>query len=426
MSMPRSIVIAACLLATLACSPERSELDIGGGWVGSTTTAGDVTTVVTESGSVWSGKAELIEEASIGLESGPEEYMFGRVTGVYASNEYVYVVDQQLPRVRQYTHDGAYVRDLGREGQGPGEYQYPGLVMGDGERVFVQAHFARRFNVYAESGEALGTWPAPQFVCCAFPMVATPDGFLRVLISSAAPDGPAFEIQLHGPDGPMGTKVEVEEIPHDEPTFEFEFRTAGIQEVGTPFSPRFWVNLAPSGAVVAGASDRYRFEVRSPGGSGLVVERYWEPVPVTADEAEWTRRLHIAALRGLAASPEWTWDGAEMPATKPAFQELVPTPSGGIWVIRPGPGERLIDCVQDPIEAGIEAARAAPCWRDTPILDAFDAEGRYLGEIANFPRVGFAAATVSIRGDRVFAAVEDDAGTIMVKRFRLKLPGEAR
>lgn len=37
--------------------------------------------------------------------------------------------------------------------------------------------------------------------------------------------------------------------------------------------------------------------------------------------------------------------------------------------------------------------------------------------------VGFVAATTFIRDDTVIAAVEDEAGTIGVKRYRLVLPG---
>ena len=113
-----------------------------------------------------------------------------------------------------------------------------------------------------------------------------------------------------------------------------------------------------------------------------------------------------------------------MPSTKPAFSELVPTISGDIWVVRQGPGERVPDCVEDPLEAGFEGAVENMCWRDTHIVDAFGEDGRYLGEIERIRNVGFVAATTFVRGNMVVAAIEDHAGTIMVKRYRLVLPGE--
>ena len=73
----------------------------------------------------------------------------------------------------------------------------------------------------------------------------------------------------------------------------------------------------------------------------------------------------------------------------------------------------------------------APCWRDRTILDAFDPEGRYLGEI-DIPEIfynkRFAVQMFNpqpfVREEMVLAAVEDEAGTIIVKRYRLVLPGE--
>ena len=54
-------------LSLAACATQE---DANGAWVGTTTTEGNVTTVVNESGSVWGGTATLVEEASIGVESG--------------------------------------------------------------------------------------------------------------------------------------------------------------------------------------------------------------------------------------------------------------------------------------------------------------------------------------------------------------------
>ena len=76
--------------------------------------------------------------------------------------------------------------------------------------------------------------------------------------------------------------------------------------------------------------------------------------------------------------------------------------------------------------SGLAASTPAnPCWRDTRFFDAFDAEGRYLGEIQGLsPYPWFARPTIFARGDMVVAPQQDDAGTIMVKRYRLVLPGE--
>ena len=52
-----------------------------------------MTTVVNESGSVWGGTARLVEEMSIGVDIGADEYMFGHVYSVAAHDDRIYVLD---------------------------------------------------------------------------------------------------------------------------------------------------------------------------------------------------------------------------------------------------------------------------------------------------------------------------------------------
>ena len=419
--MRREILITVLALS-IACSTESPESNADGTWVGTITREGDVTTVINESGSVWGGTARLVEEASIGVEVGADEYMFGEVRGVFASAEHVYVVDRQVPIVRMYTLAGEHVRDIGRGCQGPGEYRNPGIIRGDeAGRLFLQDHGGRRFNVYSESGEVLVTWQATRFVCCAFPMVMAPDGLLWTPVRHGPPGSgmPDYAAQGYGPNGPVGA-VRLPRKP--------DFKMAWVDVMGGPmpvtYTPLFTWNVSYSGAIVAGASDRYRFEVQRVDGSTLAIEHYAPLTPVYEEEAEWYRRRTIASVRQEPGSGTWNWDGAEMPTSKPAFSELIPVLSGDIWVARQGPGERVPDCVADPLEEGAEDAREHPCWRDTWIIDVFGADGRYLGDVEPIRHVWPIAATTFVRGNTVVAAVEDDAGTIVVKRYRLVLPGE--
>ena len=84
----KKIICAGLLVVLVACTSPEPEANPDGAWVGTITTEGTVTTVVNESGSVWGGVATLVEEASIGVETGADAYMFGGVTGVYATDEH--------------------------------------------------------------------------------------------------------------------------------------------------------------------------------------------------------------------------------------------------------------------------------------------------------------------------------------------------
>lgn len=101
----------------------------------------------------------------------------------------------------------------------------------------------------------------------------------------------------------------------------------------------------------------------------------------------------------------------------------IPTRSGATWVLREGPSQQLTDCVEDPIEAGYAAARANPCWRNLYILDAFAADGRYLGSVETPPDL-WPTASPFVDGELVVAVTQDESGVFRVKRYRLVAPDE--
>lgn len=63
------------------------------------------------------------------------------------------------------------------------------------------------------------------------------------------------------------------------------------------------------GGIVAGTSDAYRYQVYRQDGSRLVVERYWDPVPIRAQRREYERRYRIGARRA-GGDVDFDWDGS--------------------------------------------------------------------------------------------------------------------
>ena len=185
-----------------------------------------------------------------------------------------------------------------------------------------------------------------------------------------------------------------------------------------PFTGSYTWAMSPTGAMIGGFPDAYEFEIHSPDGPVLRVIRHWDPVPVDPDEAAWHKRLTTAMLR--RRNPDWQWNGAEVADTKPPYSQFIPGQFGELWVRRPGPGERQPDCVEDPDPQNANEGR---CWNDALIIDAFDAEGRFLGEV-EVPRGFGLSPRPLIRGEAVWARFQDEAGIPMVKRYRLVLPGE--
>ncbi|MGD8818070.1 MAG: 6-bladed beta-propeller [Acidobacteriota bacterium] len=409
---------------TVACGGAAggSESPADREWVSETSTEGNITTVRTISGSVWGGTAQLTEETSIGVESGEDPYMLGLVRAVAEYGDEIFVLDQQVPTIRVYDLSGRHLRDLGSEGSGPGELQRPeSMVIGPEGRIYVRDPRNGRIMILSTTGEELGVIRITSGFSTSTPMVVTSDGTLY-----------NYELLNQGAevtDWSLGMVPQYEDEsmvgePILAPDFDFEpLQIVARQEGGmsvnnVPFSPSMRWTMSPSRAVIGGVSDDYSFEIRYPDGRITRVEKDWEPVPVQADEADWRKRSATANMR--QTQPDWTWTVADIPEHKPAFSDLRADLSGRIWVQRPGPGYHVDEeCNEDP-EPGEPFGTA--CWSEKTTWEVFDEEGRFLGG-AELPEGLQPYVPPYIRDDVFLTAYIDDMGTVMVKRFRIVLPG---
>lgn len=428
--MPRARIarpaVLALVLAVAACGPQDGPPESDGNWVGTVTTEGNVTTVVNESGSVWGGPATLLEEASIGVESGADEYMLGYVPGIYADGDEIFVIDNQVPIVRVYDLDGRHLRDIGGAGQGPGEFTNPCQITGspDGS-IFVLGPAANggRINVYDEDGTPRDTWQVPPGFQCRARTVATRDGLLALFSPIREPEY-RIAIRVVGPDGSIGEPIPLPEFDYERWTI---VSRGEVVDTALPWTPRVTWAIGPEGALVAGASSEYAFQVRYPDGRTTQVSRTYDPVPTTDVEREyWT----LLMPRRIPDDETFSWDG-RLPDTKRPYELFLTADSGEIWVLREGPATVLPDCDSSALIEGRRGPMPQPCFERTWTMDVFEAGGRYLGEVrmeggAALGGDPFGFEGAFVRGDTAVAVATDEAGTIMVKRYRLALPGRGQ
>ncbi len=426
-SFPAFIALLAVIGVIAGLVPGCSGRSPGEGWVHETFTERSVTTVRTLSGSVWGGTARLVEEASIGAVDAAEttdEYLLGSVSGLAVGEDRIYILDRQVPTIRVYDFEGRYIRDIGREGSGPGEYRQPESIAVhplDG-RLFVRTPQNSRINVYSRDGEYLTQWPLRSGFYTSNPFVMTDEGelwtFIIANLGSADVTDWLGGMRLCGPEGTVSDTIHV-------PVFDFKpWDIVGRSENRTsvnrvPFSPDMAWAMAVDGSIVGGVSDSYSFEIRRPDGTTVMVERVCEPVRVLPEEGRWHR--DAAAANMVNQFPGWAWNGRKVPGTKPAFARFLPDRSGRIWVLRQGPGRRVEGGVENPFDE--EGWWSNPLWRDTLLVDVFDLDGRYLGEIELPEHVRFSPRPV-IDGEMIVCYTEDEEGVPHVKRFRLVLPGD--
>lgn len=414
---PAALLVA---VASVACGGGAAGDDADGtAWRGSITTEGNVTTVRNEGGSLWGGDATLVEELSIGVDVGEDAYMFGYLSGIWATDDHIYVADHRVPAVRVYDAEGLHLMDIGGEGQGPGEFQMPNsVVVGTDGRLWVKdSAMGGRVNVYEPDGTPIETLVGDTNLSSALPLVATRDGGVFTDAIERPPDGGDGYTELMGQpgrDGFVGEMVEIPTLGWEPPRIEVGNRA----RLAVPFAPRRSWAMSPSGAIVVGVTSEYRFEMRFPDGRVTVVEKAVELLPVDPEEAEWQRKSTILSGRNLVA--DWSWDGTEMPDTKPPWTSLEVDADGRVWVRRSVPSVRIDDCDPDPFAV---EGRARTCWTSPLVYDVCGEDGRFLGSV-ELPDEVTSISAAYISGTTLVLPAEDEAGTLMVKRYRLVLPGE--
>jgi hypothetical protein len=102
-------------------------------------------------------RIELVEDLVIGQRDEDPDYIFYRPRGVLAdSGGRIFVLDGGNYRVQVFDVNGAYVRTLGSEGQGPGELAQPTGIALAGDHLVVHDTQNAKFSIWSAEGDHLG------------------------------------------------------------------------------------------------------------------------------------------------------------------------------------------------------------------------------------------------------------------------------
>lgn len=423
-------ILAALAVTTVACggSDGGGAADTGSTWEHTTTTEGAVTTVHTTAGSIWGSDGHLVEELSIGQLEGPDEYAFGGISAIWPGEDRVYVADFMLNEVRAYDPQGAYLFDIGQQGQGPGEFERAAgvvelpdgrIAVHDGQKVLVYDHDGNYQEAWGSAENSGFRFMGPNM----YAVTTGGDIYLRKMIM---PEGGMrfgggglssirFEMRQALP-GALGEGIEVPSFDYEQPTA--EVRVGGnLAMMPVPFTASPVSAMMPDGGFVAGVPTDYQFEFRRPDGSTVVARKYWQPVPVNDGEVRLQMMRQRMVINGQTMEPDIS--GMEIPDTKPAYTALHPTRDGRVLVL-PSYEVTVADECQDPSLSRDDIA-AMDCAQGVQMADLFDADGGFLGSF-EVPEGAQLTWGPWFEGDTLWMSVQDDLGTITVKRYRLVSP----
>lgn len=323
------------------------------------------------------GPAELLDPASVAI----------------ADDGSVLVAERRPAQIKVYDPSGAFVRAIGRDGAGPGEFG-AALLAVRGETLFVQDPGNGRASTIAwRTGEFLD---ARRTACCYYAgvdidaerrawlrmMAPLPDsgivhgqGFIRVRLDGGATDT-AFAYERPG-------------LPAPEP---WQFRSAGELQFTTPvpLSPRAHFIVEPAGGLLSGWSAEYSLRVSRTGRDTVALfGRRWTPATVSGAEKDAlvedaVRRFTSPGSPYPAAALRAAFEGARIPDRRPAYDFLHADEEGRRWV-------RLSDADTGRVH-----------------FDLFDRDGRWLDALevpaALWPRqpdapIDFGRREVAVAGE---------------------------
>lgn len=103
-------------------------------------------------------KLDLEEDLSIGVEEGDEKYMLNMPQDIQVTDDgTIYIMDWGDTCIKAYDSEGQYLRTVGREGVGPGEFSTPVYmdISADG-KIFLMDGRNQRIVVFSTDGDYLG------------------------------------------------------------------------------------------------------------------------------------------------------------------------------------------------------------------------------------------------------------------------------
>lgn len=354
--LTRTFLPTLVFAATLACgdasrAPDRTAPDI------TYDTIAGVVHVTSHGPGLWAeqGNAWQLDESErviIGDVAGADEYVFGQISGLVVDGVgQIYVADTQANEIRVFSSEGAFLRRLGREGEGPGEFRnISGLALAPDGLAALDGSVGR-VTVFSEAGEVERTFrlDRPYMIFNSYsPMAFDDEGrFFDRASLSRTPGVDTVGVLTYSVEGDVLDTARIAVVERDLVMLERDGRP--YMSIPRPFAPHLSFAFGPDGLVYFTRGDEHRVDVFSPVGEAIrTIRRPVERSVVTEVERDSALAFVAEAFADQgAALPA----GLELPERKAAIGRLVVDDLGYLWVLRqPDAGDPAFEwSVHDPM-----------------------------------------------------------------------------
>ena len=351
-----------------------------------------------------SGKVRFIPVLTIDDTSMPEDTFFESVIDVVCDNDgYVYVCDSRANNIKKFDSSGNFIKTIGREGQGPGEFNRPSRIAITNGRLFVWDSRNMRLCVLSPDGEfikslTISIEERPQQI------IALSNGDLVIAVEKfdiRERDKPQdYIIDIYSPN------LEKKKTVYSHQIWRNKYIKKGNRfgNVPQPFSPLICWDVSPTGKIIVGNSENYEIGVYdSQKGKIFSFVHKYEPIKVTDKDKEKFFASMGTVSEGVMkmGANEFTRKITEFPKFKPAFRRIKVDSEGNILVM---------------------------CYRKNPneegkFFDAFDSQGNYFGNVQITNNVGY-PYYAHIRDGIFWKRRIDKEGFTKIVKYRISDRGE--
>jgi hypothetical protein len=263
---------------------------------------------------------DLKEDLRLGGDPSKEAYYFpkGAVLSVDSGGD-ILVADYGNRRVQMFDKDGVYIRTIGRQGQGPGEYMFPGGVL-----------FDTYGNIWIDAGRQMVVFSKDGTFIRNVPLIARPlsrktlgpgGSLIGTLQPQLSPDGPKLELVRIEPDGKTSRTIA-----------EFRNELSQAKEAMAFHHYSTWIAFAPVSAdsLAYGFSGEYKISFTDGEGKvSFILTKAEKPQAISSAEKDETREHGLYAQMGSYQKRA----GVFFPDHRPSFAQLMADDAGRLYVL---------------------------------------------------------------------------------------------
>ena len=415
------------------------------------------TIVTTARAPIHGGISSVTRTLEIGMQNGSPDYTFSSIIDIAVRDDGAVVVLEassimapRRPSVRLYDVQGRFVTSMGRHGEGPGEHFAPAALalLPDG-RVLVLDRVKGRINVFTRTGQHDATWAVAHFnvtTGVGGRMRVDSVGTISVRFNLPAvrvnPDSTLRReaVVRIRPGGGVIDTLRAPLLPDPAPQLVFTRREEGTGRltstviVQAPYSPKALWQWSPQGYFLTAITNRYAIDRRvlaagsplRPGAQSQSGPRYdvhslrLQASPVAISPAELRDRSAFLSRTMDAMQGEARGELGEIPRVKPFLNWIYVANDRRLWVSVHVESERYSPAPRSPrmpvTGAIIGPPREQIPWREPPVCDVFEPDGRYVGRV----RLPYGFEPMVFQGDEMWGIFRDDLDVEYVHRYRVQ------